>query len=323
MTTARKEALVPVSIPASVPIVTPEQRDLARRTIAPQASDDNFAVHLYNCSRLGVHPLDQLVVYTEHGGKYTPVASINFLRSRAAATGEMAGSDDAVFVTRDGDEFPLAATVTVYRLTHGMRFAYTATARWDEYCPAPGPKGTGDRMWQKMPHTMLAKCAEALALRKAFPQELGGLYVSEELDQADRGVAPGRADLEAAARGVPPSRAAAGDAGESLGKPTIGSPPPSAPGLVYITDVRESLTKNQKTRYTLTVAGGPDWPANATTVMTFNPRWADLARECQKSGAPLKLKTKRTDFGLDVASLERVDDQGNVLPLTDSDIPFR
>jgi hypothetical protein len=142
-------------------------------------------------------------------------------------------------------------------------------------------------------------------------------------------------EVEPADGGVPPARSARVDPAVS---PSAGSARPTPPDLmdaelppearpaspnaiVYITDIRESLTKTKKTRYTLTVAGGANWPANANTVMTFNTRWAELARECQKSGAPVKLGTKRTEYGLDVASLERVDDQGNPLPLTSDDIP--
>jgi len=72
---------------------------------------------------------------------------------------------------------PLAATVTVYRMTGAARFAYTATARFREYY-------RNTPTWNHMPFTMLAKCAEALALRKAFPAELGGLYTREEMNQA-------------------------------------------------------------------------------------------------------------------------------------------
>jgi len=101
------------------------------------------------------------------------------MRQRAADTGEMAGSDDPRF-DEDAVGPPFAATVTVYRLTQGQRFAYTATARWSEYKPAQN-----DFMWRKMPHTMLGKCAEALALRKGFPRQLAGLYAKEELEQVN------------------------------------------------------------------------------------------------------------------------------------------
>jgi phage recombination protein Bet len=179
------------------PAVTADQLELVRRTIAAGATPDELKLYLYDCARQGVHPLDGLLHFTKRGGKYRPVTSIDFMRTRAAETGEYAGSDDAQFVrsgptqaalpaafVRSGPTqaaLPAAATVTVWRLVQGQRCAFTATARWAEYCPPAGQ----DHMWQKMPHTMLAKCAEGLALRKGFPRQLAGLYAAEELDQAE------------------------------------------------------------------------------------------------------------------------------------------
>ena len=124
-----------------------------------------------------MHPLDRLLHFTKRSGKYTPITSIDFMRIRAAATKECAGIEDPIFegqpMTPD-----FRAHVTVYRLVQGQRSAFRATARWREYKPDQ------DFMWRKMPFTMLGKCAEALALRKGFPQELHGLYESSELDQA-------------------------------------------------------------------------------------------------------------------------------------------
>lgn len=159
------------------PSVSSEELDLIKRSVANGATDAELKLFLFDCQRRGVHPLDKLLHFTKRGGKYTPVTSIDFMRSQAAMSGEMAGSDDARF-EMDGERI-VSATVKVYRMTQGQRFPYEATARWSEYCPDNAP------MWRRMPHTMLGKCAEALALRKAFPQQLAGLYSREEMDQAD------------------------------------------------------------------------------------------------------------------------------------------
>jgi len=158
-------------------VITPDQRKLIQTTIAPGATQDELALFLYDNQRRGVHPLDKMIHFTKRGGKYVPVTSIDFMRSRASATGQYAGSDDAVF---DDDSNPTRATITVYRLVGGVRCPFTSTARMSEYRPASGQ----DHMWRKMPCTMLGKCAEALSLRKAFPQELDKLYTREEMDQA-------------------------------------------------------------------------------------------------------------------------------------------
>lgn len=164
----------------NTPVLPKEQIDLIRRTVANGATNDELSLFLYDCHRRGVHPLDKLLHFTKRGGRYTPVTSIDFMRSQAAMSGEMAGSDDPVFEAFTSDVHPDVATVTVYRLTQGQKFPYTATARWAEYCP------DNAQMWKRMPFTMLGKCAEALALRKAFPQQLAGLYTTDEMDQASR-----------------------------------------------------------------------------------------------------------------------------------------
>ena len=163
----------------TVPPVTGDQLALITNTVARGASAEQLKLYLYDCARRGVHPLDKLIHFTLVSGKYTPITSIDFLRSQAAATGEYAGSDDAVYAEGE-NSVPVAASVTVYRMVHGQRCAFAATARFDEYLPRGGA-----HMWKKMPYTMLAKCAEALALRKGFPQETSGLYTSDEMQQAE------------------------------------------------------------------------------------------------------------------------------------------
>jgi hypothetical protein len=61
-------------------------------------------------------------------------------------------------------------------------------AYWAEYVQTTRDKQTGKTrptaMWSRMPHVMLAKVAEAIALRKAFPEDMAGLYTNDEMAQA-------------------------------------------------------------------------------------------------------------------------------------------
>lgn len=169
---------------------------------------DEVDLHLWYCDSKGVNPLDKLIYFTKRKGRYVPVTSIDFMRARAESSGAYVGSDDAVFETENGrteNGRIVSATVTVSKIVQGVIGKFTATARWAEYAPQD-LNDSSAFLWKKMPHTMLAKCAEALALRKAFPGQLHGLYAAEEMAQDGRYTDNAVNTIEAVATAIKPSR---------------------------------------------------------------------------------------------------------------------
>lgn len=162
-----------------------EQLKLLRTAAgAGQLTNEEFGLLIEIARRQGLDIMARQVFGVKYGGKFTVVVSIDGRRAIARRSG-LAGIDDAAFTYADADEkknFPLAATITVYRWgPRGEKESYTATARFREYAQMDRDgKPTGN--WRQRPHVMLAKCAEALALRKAFPESLAGMYEEAELD---------------------------------------------------------------------------------------------------------------------------------------------
>ena len=166
--------------------------------INPDATASELEVFFYQCARTGLDPIANQIYLVRRSNRMVIQTGIDGYRLVASRSGLMAGSDDPEFTEKD--DMPDTATVTVYRIAaDGERYGYTATARWSEYAPAD-LDDKSSFMWKKMPHTMLGKCAEALALRKAFPNELSGLYTDVEMAQAGAADSGPRPELKVSDR---------------------------------------------------------------------------------------------------------------------------
>ena len=151
------------------------------------ASNGDLAVFFHQAQKTGLDPFARQIYMIERAGRYGIQTSIDGLRIVAQRSGEYAGQAGPYWCGEDGvwkDVWinktpPYAAKVGVYR--KGFSEPLYAVARWDSYAVPNSP------IWRKMPDVMLAKCAESLALRKAFPNDLSGLYTDEEMSQADSG----------------------------------------------------------------------------------------------------------------------------------------
>lgn len=135
------------------------------------------------CHRTQLDPIARQIYALELGGKFTIMVSIDGLRLVATRTGNYRGATPTQW-TGDGitwtdvwisDKAPAAARVGVRHADYPEPL--TAVATFAEFGKTSGT-------WRAMPAHMLAKVAESLALRRAFPMELSGLYTPEEIDNS-------------------------------------------------------------------------------------------------------------------------------------------
>lgn len=153
---------------------------ILRTTAAKGLTDPEFKAFLAICQRKNLDPLVKHIYAVKRSGQMIVQVGIDGLRAIAARSGLYAGSD-IEHIEKDGQL--VAVKATVWRLANkksDTRFPFSAEVYMSEYKPADGM----DFMWKKMPHTMLAKCAESQALRKAFPEDVAGLYSTEEMEQS-------------------------------------------------------------------------------------------------------------------------------------------
>lgn len=271
-------------------MVSAEQKALVKSIVFPGCTDNEMALYLFECERRGVHPLDRVIFPVSRNDaasgtkKITFQCGVDFFRAEAADTGEYDGQDEPIFGATNAAGYPEFATVAVYK--KGIDRPITGTARWSEFFP-------GDKMgfmWKKMPFHMLSKCAEVLALRKAFPKRLSGLYIPEEMMSPDTGKAAVKAPQKKAAP-------------ESAPPETTGGPEPAGEQgiIVPVADVKmQTKTKGGDPMK------NPKYYIHSTDdkiYSTFSESFAKEAREAQASGALVIINYTTDKWGNNITDL--------------------
>lgn len=168
------------------PYIDREKIELIKNTILKGATDLELQMFLNLCETKRLDPLSrQIYCIRQRNGSLQMFPSIDGLRVIAERTGNYGGQTEPYWCGPDGvwrdvwldDGAPSAAKVGVWK--RGYEHPTWGVATFKSY-------GAGKaNNWTSMPDVMLAKCAEALALRKAFPQDMSGLYIREEFGDTE------------------------------------------------------------------------------------------------------------------------------------------
>ncbi len=189
------------TLPNATAMVTAEQahaiRNALKNSLYPGATDDSVDMVLAYCRAAQLDPMTKPVHIVpmsvkkagsrdQYEWRDVVMPGIELYRTKAHRTGEYAGQDEAEFgptVSQFGMHFPEWCKTTVYRIVAGERVPYSAKVYWlESYATAKRDTDAPNAMWKKRPFGQIEKCAEALALRKAFPEAVGAQPTAEEME---------------------------------------------------------------------------------------------------------------------------------------------
>lgn len=286
------QEIVPVQASQAVASPDPwvmgrEQLELLKRTVARGATDDEFRIFVEVCQRRHVDPFSKMVYLVKRWNSQTRQeemalqSSIDYFRLTAERNGKYAGQVGPEWCGQDGvwkdvwlaKDPPRAARVGVLR--SDFKEPLYAVALWDSYVQKK-KDGTVTHFWAAMGPLMLGKCAEALAIRRAFPEDLAGLYTSDEMAGDERatvdtatGEIQGGRTLQVTAKAAAPRQEASAP----------------APRVVDVKPARESNPPRVQP------AASQDGTGGYNIDELVEPKWLPDGKGCEVWGIPIEAKT--------------------------------
>jgi phage recombination protein Bet len=184
---AKRETGLTVRLVSEMTGFQPAEIALISRSVAIGAPLQELAVFLHSCRALGLDPLLKQAYWIRRGNppKGALQVGIDGFRAIAERSGTYAGAEAIEY--RGATEWkykgqdvmvPELARATIWKVVAGHKSAFVGEAYWSEFVPTAEKDAF---MWASKPRLMLGKCAEAQALRRAFPAQLGSLDYSDEI----------------------------------------------------------------------------------------------------------------------------------------------
>lgn len=277
--------------------LTRDQVDLIKRTIAVGFTDDELRLFVQHCDKTGLDPLTRQIYAikrkTKFGAKVTIQTSIDGLRLVAQRSGEYRGQDGPYWCGPDGvwhdvwtsPDPPVASKVGIWRKDFAA--PVWGVARTDAYA-ARNESGQFAGLWRTMADTLIAKCAEALGLRKAFPHELSGLYGADELDQAQ----------------TQPAQLVDTSTGEVVDQAPTNPESEDRPQMQFATFKVDGIVRRKtKTGERFIITDEAD-----TEYSTFSVTVAETAKSAQQAGVLVDVAYLPSQYGHQIRTLNEHDD---------------
>lgn len=216
--------VVQINEKAATPMREMGSREIAlvRQTLAKDCTDSEFDLFMTYCKHAGLDPFRRqayALVFSKENSKkrqMSIITGIDGYRAMAARNGDYRPDNRAPRITydenlKDALTNPLgieSCEVSCFKKAGGEWHEIVGVAYWDEFAPvgeewAYDPqenrrKPTGKYTlqkdnWKRMARVMIAKCAEAQALRRGWPEDVSGSYIQEEVDRATIDLTPSEA----------------------------------------------------------------------------------------------------------------------------------